>query len=168
MLRRAKIISGVLLTTLMFACATSNDDSPPPSPQLELRNAQTRTYDTTDVRLVMKAAVNVLQDLGFVIKSADANLGIITGEKWTDIPHSQKELRHAEKEGKALPQNLVLECTLNISAFGDQVRVRASFQRKTYGLAGTVLEARPVADLRFYQEFFAKVDKGVFLEQEGV
>lgn len=165
-----RIIAGWLLlfTTTFLACSTSENEPPPAPPQLELRNAQTRTYATNDVKTVMKATVNVLQDLGFVLKSADSALGVITAEKWSDIPHTSKELRRAEKDGKVLPQNLVLECTLNISPFGDQVRVRASFQRKTYAAGGTVLEARPVADLRFYQEFFSKVDKSVFLELEGV
>ena len=49
-----------------------------PQSPLELRQAQSRTFETADTRLVLKAALNVLQDQGFVIRHADAELGIVT------------------------------------------------------------------------------------------
>jgi hypothetical protein len=30
------------------------------------------------------------------------------------------------------------------------------------------MEARPITDPAFYQTFFSQVDKGIFLQQEGV
>ena len=57
-----------------MACASVPDSAgvrPPQSP-LELRQAQSRSFETADSRLVLKAALNVLQDQGFVIRHADA------------------------------------------------------------------------------------------------
>jgi len=46
--------------------------------------------------------------------------------------------------------------------------VRVTFQSKMIGPAGGVLRARTVDDAGFYQRFFAQVDKGVFLQIEGL
>jgi hypothetical protein len=51
---------------------------PPPKPQLAVREFQTRTYDTTDTPMVMKAVLNALQDEGFIIKNANDTLGLCT------------------------------------------------------------------------------------------
>lgn len=49
--------------------------------QLELREMQTRFYDTSDTMKVMKATVNTLQDSGFIIQEIEPDLGYIRAEK---------------------------------------------------------------------------------------
>ena len=70
----------VALALVVGACATTNESTCRRAPQapLELRQAQSRTFETADPRLVLKAALNVLQDQGFVIRNADAELGLVT------------------------------------------------------------------------------------------
>lgn len=46
-----------------------------PMTQLEKRQFQTRTYETIDKPLVMKAMLNVLQDEGFIVYNANPLLG---------------------------------------------------------------------------------------------
>jgi hypothetical protein len=46
----------------------------PPQSPLELRQVQTRAFDATDARLVLKAALNALQDEGYVIREANVNV----------------------------------------------------------------------------------------------
>ncbi len=136
--------------------------------QAAVRNFQTRSYEVADQALVMKAMINVLQDLNFIVKTADAQLGVITAEKWSNIPHSRKEIKKAKKEETTLAEAAVLECTANVSAFGKETRVRATFQQRVVGPGGTVMNVTRVEDAAFYQEFFAKVDKSIFLQREGV
>ena len=52
-----------------------------PMTQLEKRQFQTRTYETIDKPLVMKAMLNVLQDEGFIVYNANPLLGFIYGVK---------------------------------------------------------------------------------------
>ena len=48
-----------------------------PMTQLEKRQFQTRTYDSADKALVMKAMLNVLQDEGFIVYNANPLLGFM-------------------------------------------------------------------------------------------
>lgn len=135
---------------------------------LQQRDMQTRTYDTQDTTLVMKAMLNVLQDLGFVVKNVDADLGFLTAERWTQIEHSKREMKKAAKKRKSLARTQVLECTANVSAFGQRCRVRVTFQQRTIDAHGASLNARPVLDPGTYQMFHSNVGKSVFLQKEGV
>ena len=48
---------------------------------LEVREFQTRYFDTTNTTQVMKAVINTLQDNGFVIQNIESDLGYITAKK---------------------------------------------------------------------------------------
>ena len=50
-----------------------------PSSPLQLRQLQSRAFEGADARLVLKAALDALQDEGYVIREADAELGLVTG-----------------------------------------------------------------------------------------
>ncbi len=158
---------GVMLPVVLVGCA-SDGGTPPPPTQLELRAFQTREFDTTDTKLVMKAMLNVLQDMGFIVNDANVELGLITASKWTDIPHTKKEVKQARKDETPLAKSIVLDCTANVSPFDKQSRVRVNFQKRILDERGATMEARPVEDAAFYQTFFSKVDKGIFLQEEGV
>jgi len=49
--------------------------------QLERREVETRFFDTSDTTRVMKAAVNTLQDSGFVIQEIEPELGYLRAQK---------------------------------------------------------------------------------------
>ncbi len=61
-----------------------------------------------------------------------------------------------------------LDATANISEFGKQIKVRMNFQRKVLNNDLQPLDITQINDPKFYQEFFVKVDKGLFLEKEGL
>jgi hypothetical protein len=160
----------LLALCLGASCATDRGAAPAGGirSQAEVRNFQTRSYAVADQPLVMKAMINVLQDLNFIVKTADAQLGVITAEKWSNIEHSRKEIKRAKKEKTGLAEAAVLECTANVSIYGNETRVRVTFQQRIVGPGGTVINVTRVEDAPFYQEFFAKVGKGIFLQQEGI
>ena len=66
---------------LLAGCATTGTGPAPAQTQLQIREFQTRTYETKDSAMVLKAVLNVLQDDGFIIKSADSNLGYLRSEE---------------------------------------------------------------------------------------
>lgn len=139
----------------------------PPKTQLEIREFQTRTFDTKDTKLVMKALMSVLQDEGFSIKNADANLGFISATRETDLgggPIWNWSINN--KEPARWRKLKVVDATANVSEFGNQTRIRVSFQEKILDNMGATMETKQVDDAKSYQEFFMKVDKGIFLQKE--
>ena len=72
----------VALALVAGGCASN---AKPPKTQLETRELQTRTFDTKDEKLVMKAMLNVLQDDGYVVKNAVTDLGLITATHESDL-----------------------------------------------------------------------------------
>lgn len=64
-----------------------------PVPQrtvLELRNIQTRTFDTPNEMLVAKAVINTLQDNGFIIQDIEPDLGYIRAKKEVKLKRTNK------------------------------------------------------------------------------
>jgi len=153
----------VFVLALAAGCVPRAPDHPPPPP-LQVREVQTRTYDTADTGMVMKALVNVLQDDGFVLQNTDADLGVIMASK-------DKTVR--EWHGGFLYSwdvKYAWVCSVNITPFGQQTKVRVSVQvREAHGPEWTSPPREVVSEVddpTYYQDFFAKVDKGIYLQKE--
>lgn len=106
--------------------------------QVRLRNIQTRAFDTTDREKTLRTVISTLQDLGFVIDKADETLGVVSGTKL---------------DGYAL------RLTVTVRPRGaSQLLVRANGQ---YNIT-------PVEDPGPYQQFFAALEKAMFLTAHQV
>lgn len=57
---------------------------------LELREIQTRVFDTSDTRQVAKAVINTLQDNGFIIQNIEPDLGYIRAKKEVKLKRTLK------------------------------------------------------------------------------
>lgn len=78
-----KIFNVLCVLSLLCGCAsTHNDVLGTPQTQLQMRNYQSRSFDTTDKALVMKAVISTMQDLGFIIERADEKLGTVSGTSY--------------------------------------------------------------------------------------
>jgi hypothetical protein len=156
-----------LLAALASTGSATGGGAPAMTP-LQIREYQTRSFDTQDAKPVMKALLNVLMDEGYIVKEANVELGVLGAARELNI----------EDKGKAFMSRLILggnarwdknsivEVTANFSLRGDRTRVRASVQLKTVDNKGLALKIRVMDDEALYQEFFAKVDKGIFIEKE--
>ncbi|MCI0453394.1 MAG: hypothetical protein L0Y68_00180 [Candidatus Dadabacteria bacterium] len=158
-----------ILSLFVFSCTKTNV-AVPKKTQLQVRQFQTRTYDTKNTKMVMKALFNVLQDDGFIVKNAVVDLGLLTAEKEVDIESSGVKFFALFFMGAnaSWEKSLILEATANVSEFGEQTKVRMNFQAKVLDNAGRVLSVEQVQDEKFYQDFFSKVDKGIFIEKERI
>ena len=106
--------------------------------QLALRQIQSRAFDTTDRDKMLRTVIATLQDLSFVIDKADAGLGSVSGTKLDGYQ---------------------LRMTVTVRPRGDgQLIVRANAQ---YNIT-------PVEDPEPYQQFFAALEKSVFLTAQAV
>lgn len=191
------LLSMLALAVTAVGCTFVSQPPParPQQTQLQTREFQTREYDTNDVKLVLKAVLNVLQDDGFVVKNAVPDLGLLTATKevnlsgaqqrqdsqrsddyWMDVlmralntpggrnrasTHNQREQEIRTASFKSV------EVSVNVSELGKRCKVRANFQAKILDGKGNPLSVEAVSDPKFYQDFFVKVDKGIFLQKQG-
>jgi hypothetical protein len=133
--------------------------------QLQLRELQQRIYDTSEREKVLKAVLNLLQDDQYMIKNLDTNLGYFNAIK--------EKTRNITDKGFKIPLKDIYEATVNVSEYGDRTKVRVSFYYKcmqmpfhTFGpsIPESEIGSTDIYDPQFYQEFFLKLDKALFIE----
>ncbi len=184
---RNRIIALVLLVLASTACTVVRfpEQVRTPQTQLQTREYQTREFDTNDVKLVMKAMLNVLQDDGFVVKNAVPDLGLLTATKevqladksasnkyWMDALDIVFDTRGSSSRNRTTQDARYnkfkqVEVSVNVSELGRRCKVRANFQAKILDNTGNPVEVSAITDPKFYQDFFSKVDKGIFLQRQG-
>lgn len=140
--------------------------------QVKVRNAQSRFYDTTDRRQMLRALIATFQDLGFRIEVLDETLGIISGKKFLD----------AERPGTAGLPTYLLYDEESLVVFNRSYRTWGPFQRRSDLVRLTVTVRnrnekqlivrasaqyylRPVENAEAYQKFYAALAKALFAER---
>ena len=58
--------------------------------------------------------------------------------------------------------------SFNVSKIGNNTKIRANFQINKRDNKGAIMEVIQVEDEEFYQEFFAKVDKAIYLQKQNI
>ena len=101
--------------------------------QLETRQIQTREYDTLDKAMTLRSVIASLQDLGFTIDQADAELGTVTATR--------------------LDQYTMRMTVTVVQKEGERISVRANAR----------IGENAVMDAPTYQDFFVVLDKAMFL-----
>ena len=142
MRRRHTVITFVFcpLLLVLSSCATTSTDQvlKTTKSQVQLRSFQTRAFDTTDRKTMLRTIISTLQDLGFVIDKADSLLGTISATKLDKYK---------------------LRITVSVRERGNnQLLVRANAQ---YNL-------KAVEDPQPYQDFFTALEKAIFLTAHSV
>ncbi|MDD3127413.1 MAG: hypothetical protein PHT27_07355 [Candidatus Izemoplasmatales bacterium] len=129
-------LSLILIASVFFftGCATTQQRLlDSESSQVQLRSIQTRAFDTTDKEKTLRTVMSTLQDLGFVLDKADATLGTVSATKL---------------------KGYALRMTVTVRPRGEtQLLVRANVQ----------YNVQPVTDPEPYQQFFASLEKAMFL-----
>ncbi|CRX39210.1 Conserved hypothetical protein [Estrella lausannensis] len=104
-----------------------------------IRQAQTREYEQVSKKQAMRASIATLQDLNFILDKVDADLGAISASKFST---------------------------------GISVKVTVTIREKAPNLvtvrANTTYGERTVDDPVVYQDFFALLDKSLFLVKNQV
>jgi len=133
------IASLILLMSLMVGCGSSKKELLATSEsQVQLRSMQSRAFDTTDRQNMQRTIMATLQDLGFVIDSADETLGSVSATK------------------------------LDRYALRMTVTVRPRGQTQTLVRANAQYQLRAVEDPEPYQQFFEALSKAMFLTAHEV
>ncbi len=130
-----------MTAVLLVGCATTTTDrvlDTGDETQLQKRSYQSRIFDTSDKEKVLRAAISTLQDLGFVIDRADLTLGTVSGTKY---------------------EGYQIKITVSVRPKGnDRIVVRANAQ----------YNVTPIDDPKQYQDFFASLEKSLFLDAHAV
>jgi len=164
----------VLLSSLLIGCLPVRPNANPPQiTQLQTRAIQTRTYDGLDQKTVVKTVLNVLQDEGFLVNYGDSDLGLLNASKQLieyDTTDYSGAFAGIIGNDQFLAVVSTIDATANISEFGKQIKVRVNFQRKLEENLDkkNLLNISAITDPKFYQEFFVKVDKGLYINKEGL
>ena len=118
----------------------------------------------------MKAMLNVLQDDGFMIKAAVPGIGLLTATKEIDIEKMSESMAFYFFGGENVrwKKNSIIEATCNVSYFKDKCKIRVNFTQKVLDNLGGVVKIRQIYDQKFYQAFFVKVDKSIYIQKMGL
>lgn len=134
------IVAGVLLAQGCTPPQPGPDLLAPTEAQMKLRSFQSRTFDVADRKVAMRAVIAALQDLGFIIERANEPLGLVTAA------------RFAEPNNRA-----VVEVTVTVRPQTDgRILVRAN----------AIFNYKPIDDPKVYQNFFATLDRSLFVNRE--
>lgn len=168
------IITCLFVTSIpVEAKRLDNNVAKPASTQLEKRQFQTRTYESTDKALIMKAMLNVLQDEGFIVNNANPLLGFISGAKEFDVADKTIDIQKEFGTSKSAlawkgVKVATIEATANVTEYGKEIKVRINFKRKLLNVYGNAQVINEIDDEKYYQDFFSKVDKAIFIQKQKI
>ena len=136
--------------------------------QLAARERQTREYDGITADGLLKVALNVLQDEGYSVTNAVPQLGLIAAVRDVDITDSDESMFKSFMFGEDArwDQHARVEATINTTNTAGRARIRATFRVSISDNAGKLVSIEEIAQPEFYKDFFAKIDKGIYLYRE--
>jgi hypothetical protein len=153
-----------------------------PQDYLSAREQQMRKYATTDEKKVIQASAGALQDLGFTIDKSEIDLGMIVSSKnRTAVSASQVTAAITADVACALfgcysnmygrtdkAQKIEASVMVNSSLAKDTTVVRVKFQTVVWNVSGQVSRFETIKEPKIYQEFFERVSKAIFLEEQKI
>lgn len=163
----------VILGGILVGCAaTVPKEALELSPEaLRLRQLQTRRFDSKDEKALLSAGAGVLQDLGFTFDESEPELGVIVASKDRSAvePGQVMAAIFMALLGAPMPidKNQKIRASLVTRPTGkgeESTLVRVTFQRIVWNTEGRVTKTESLDNPEFYQEFFTRLSKAVFLD----
>ncbi|MEI8393959.1 MAG: hypothetical protein WCF85_04430 [Rhodospirillaceae bacterium] len=166
----------VLAVGLLAGCQTA---IPPEAlklsqESLQLRQLQSRRFDTAEESKLLVASSNLLQDLGFTLEESDTKVGVLVGSKDRDATESGQvagAIMMAVLFGANMPvdTNQKIRASLVTRPNGpNQTTVRVTFQRTVWNNHNQISKIEGLVEPKMYQEFFDKLSQSVFLTANSI
>jgi hypothetical protein len=112
----------------------------PTDAQLKIRSLQTRTFEIKNRNAAIRAVIASLQDLGFIIERANESLGLVTAARFAEPNYYD-----------------VISVTVTVRQdTKDRLTIRAN----------AIYNNKPIEDPKVYQNFFAALERSLFLTKE--
>jgi hypothetical protein len=126
-----------------LACATPPEPSPellaPTEAQMKLRSFQSRTFELEDRHRAMRGVIAALQDLGFIIERANEPLGLVTAARFAEPNYTD-----------------IIAVTVTVRPQdGGRMLIRVN----------AIYNNKPIEDPEAYQNFFATLERSLFLNK---
>jgi len=130
--------------------------------QLEIREIQTRRFQTTEKKKVMQAVIEALLDEGYHLEETNTELGLINGEKSETVFDDQR----------------IYKLTAQVRSLKKSIRVRLNIQRTDVSIEDyspddsdqshpiKQKETDQITNPETYQDLFLKIEKSLFIERE--
>jgi hypothetical protein len=164
----------------LSACQTNPNElamkvGAPPVGAVELRSLQTRRFDTTNRVVVLSAATQTLQDLGFTIQESASQVGVVSASKKRDATETGQVAGAVALAVIGAAFGVYVDPTwdedqqINVTVVeapvsDKQVDVRVSFDR-TLRNNKNMYRAEHIIEPKIYQEFFDKFSQSMLLEK---
>lgn len=146
------------------------------STSLQDRQLQSKNYDTTNEEKILTASVSTLQDMGFNIDEINRDFGVVTSSKVRDAREvgQQVGLFFLALLGGAGAMDLadhtqIIRATIVTTpkeGIKSQIAIRMTVMRVIKNHKGMVTKVETIKDKEIYTQFFDKLSKSVFLEEQ--
>lgn len=153
-------ISAVIASFLIgIGCGSSPPEKKPKS-SLAIQAFQKNEFDTPK-KIAFSSVISVLQDLGYIIKSADFDTGLITGNSPTKSESTGfiSETSHMSTTG----------VTAFVEDFGtNRSSIRLNFVEVKESFSESGMKTRvdtPILDPLVYQSSFSKIREAIFIRE---
>ena len=143
------------LVLVLAGCATT---SAPTSTPLEIQSLQTREYEHGK-NIVFPSVLSVFQDLGYIVKSADKDTGLITAE-------SAAQSDTASKFWLGISHVSQTSATAFVEEIGKITKIRLNFvtsNKKSYGYGQSDRQDTPILNAEVYKNAFERVESAIFV-----
>lgn len=170
----------LIIFSFILALATGCNQTVPKSAlqlnaeSFQLRQLQTRTFETANEKKLLTAGAGVLQDLGFNIDESETALGVIVGSKDRDATEAGQVAAAvfvALLGGGAMPidKDQKIRASLITRPNGKgKTNLRITLQRVVWNTQGQISKTQSIEEPEIYQDFFSKLSKAVFLEAHQI
>ncbi|RLB75818.1 MAG: hypothetical protein DRH15_13470 [Deltaproteobacteria bacterium] len=178
MVKRRHLGLSIVSTFLVFLCACQatvpKDVLKLPPQSLEVRQRETRIFETNDEKKLLSAGAALLQDLGYQLDESEVSLGVIVASRDRDVKSAGEIIGSviiAALFGVYTPvsrNQKVLASFVTRPLDEKRIAVRVTFQHMVWDTDNNLIKNEIIDDPKIYQEFFEKLSKAVFLEAHGL
>lgn len=134
---------------------------------MRLRKMQTRTFVGATPKAVAKELLAILQDEGFMVKNVNAELGLITAERDTNVEKFSSKFWAYILSGRQATwkKHSLVEITSNITEEKGKTKIRINLLLREFDNHGRIVDVHQVLEEEAYVDFFEKVQNGLILNR---
>lgn len=160
---------------LMVGCATTlpGDAFKWNETTMQMRQMQSRKFDTVDEKKILRGCALLLQDLGFNLTASESAVGLLNAQKDRSAVEGDqiavKILAAVFLDADVkIDSHQKIKVSIVTRPLENQIIVRVTFQRIVYDEQGHVRRLEAMKAPHHYQEFFEKLSKSLFLTAHGI
>lgn len=128
---------------------------------------QTRTFVGTTSKSVAKELLAILQDEGFMVKNVNAELGLITAERDTNIEKFSSKFWAYILSGRqgTWRKHSLVELTSNITEESGKTKIRINLLLRVFDNQGKIIDVHQVLEEEAYVDIFDKMQRGLIVNR---